>query len=122
MQKIPLKNTLYFRKYKFPTKRYTILLLLYYYLLSEIYLFYITQNKAYFLTGLFLHTTLLYISIYIFNIVIFKNIVVRDFEIFRFLKVKGALVSMCTKSFASVTVVLVIIACDRSGEEDLIGT
>jgi hypothetical protein len=42
MKKAPLKNTLYFRiykKYKFLTKIYIILLLHYYYLLSEICVF-----------------------------------------------------------------------------------
>jgi hypothetical protein len=51
MQNVLLKNTLYFSKYKkdkFLTKRYIILLLLCYYLLSEICLFYISQNITYF--------------------------------------------------------------------------
>jgi hypothetical protein len=55
-QKSSVKNTLYFRKYKkdkFLIKRYIILLLLYYYSLSEICLFYIFQNTIYFLTELF---------------------------------------------------------------------
>jgi hypothetical protein len=35
---------------------------------------------------LFLHTLLLYISIYIFNAIIFEDIEMRDFEIFKILK------------------------------------
>jgi hypothetical protein len=49
-QKSPIKNTLYFwtyKKDKFLTKRYTIVLLFYYYLISEICLFYISQNRKY---------------------------------------------------------------------------
>jgi hypothetical protein len=100
-KKVPLKNTLYFRKYKkdkFLTERYIILLLHYYYLLSEICLFYISQNTTYFLTGLFcIHFFCKYLSIY-FNIIIFGDIEVWDFKIFKILKVKRALVPMCTKS------------------------
>jgi hypothetical protein len=55
------------------TKRYTIVLLFYYYLLSEICLFYISQNTTYFY-GTFLHTLVMYVSIYIFNLIIFKVI------------------------------------------------
>jgi hypothetical protein len=38
---------------------------------------------------------LLYISFYIFKAIIFKNIDVLDFEIFKNLKVEGSLVPMC---------------------------
>jgi hypothetical protein len=98
-KKVPLKNTLYFRKYKkdkFLTERYIILLLHYYYLLSEICLFYISQNTTYFLTGLFcIHFFCKYPSIY-FNIIIFGDIEVWDFKIFKILKVKRALVPLYT--------------------------
>jgi hypothetical protein len=72
--KSPIKNTLYFLKYKkdkLLTKIHTIVLLFYYYLLSEIYLFHIFQNTTYFLTRLFLYTLLLYIFIYIVSLIIF---------------------------------------------------
>jgi hypothetical protein len=76
-QKSPVKNTLYFRKYKkdkFLTKRYIILLLLYYYSLSEICLFYSFQNTMYFLTELFcIHFSYKYLPIY-FNAIIFRDI------------------------------------------------
>jgi hypothetical protein len=102
-QKVPLKNTLYFRKYKkdkFLTKRYIILLLLYYYSLSEICLFYIFQNTIYFLTGLFcIHFSCIYLPIY-FNAIIFGDIELWDFKIFKILKLKGALVPICTKSLS----------------------
>jgi hypothetical protein len=38
---------------------------------------------------------LLYISFYIFKAIIFENIDVLDFKIFKNLKVEGSLVSMC---------------------------
>jgi hypothetical protein len=77
-KKVLLKNTLYFKKYKkdkFLTKRYIILLLHYYYLLSEICLFYISQNTTDFLTGLFfcIHSFCKYLPIY-FNVIIFGDI------------------------------------------------
>jgi hypothetical protein len=40
----------------------------------------------------------MYISIYIFKAIIFGDIEVKDFENFKVLKVKGALMPMCTKS------------------------
>jgi hypothetical protein len=38
---------------------------------------------------------LLYISFYIFKAIIFQNIKVLDFEIFKSLKVEGSLMLMC---------------------------
>jgi hypothetical protein len=68
-KKVPIKNTLNFWKYKknkFLTKGYTIIILFHYHLLSEICLFYIVQNTQYFLTGLFcIHHTRIYLSIYL---------------------------------------------------------
>jgi hypothetical protein len=92
-----LKNTLYYMKYKkdkFLTKRYIILLLFCYYLLSEICLFYIPQNITYFVTELF--SSCKYLPIY-FNAIFFEDTEVCVFEIFKILKVKRALVPMCTK-------------------------
>jgi hypothetical protein len=40
----------------------------------------------------------MYISVCVFNAIIFEDIEVWDFEFFEILKVKGTLVSMCTKS------------------------
>jgi hypothetical protein len=84
-KKVPLKNTLYFRKYKkdkFLTKRYIILLLLYYYLLSEILLFLFPKYNVFF-NMTFLHRLFLYISIYIFNIIIFGDM---EYDILNFSK------------------------------------
>jgi hypothetical protein len=108
-QKIPVKKYLYFRKYKkdkFLTKRYIVLLLLYYYYFTatlllftiRILFFYISQNTTYLLTGPFcIHFSSKYLPIY-FNAIIFECIKIWDFKIFKILKVKGALVPMCTKS------------------------
>jgi hypothetical protein len=71
-KKVPSKNILYFRKYK----------------------------KDKFLIYYFLYTLLMYISIYIFNDIIFGDIEVWNFKI---LKVKGARVPMCTKSLLPTT-------------------
>jgi hypothetical protein len=56
--------------------------------------FYIPQNITYFLMGLF--SSCKYLRIY-FNAIIFEDIEVCVFEIFKILKVKRALVPMCTK-------------------------
>jgi hypothetical protein len=68
-EKVLLKNILYFRIYKkdkFLTKIYIILLLLYYYLPSKICLFYIFHKTIYFLTELFhTHFSCTYLSIYL---------------------------------------------------------
>jgi hypothetical protein len=101
-KKVPVKNTLNFEKYKinkFLTKRHTMLILLYFHLLSQICLFYISQNTTYFLTGLFLHTPLLYIFIYIFNAIIFWDLETWDFKISKNLKLKRALMLMCQRQF-----------------------
>jgi hypothetical protein len=72
-KKVPLKNTLYFGKYKkdkFLTKRYTILILFTIRNLSFLYL--LKYNM--FFNETFLHTLLLYISIYVFNAISFEDI------------------------------------------------
>jgi hypothetical protein len=63
--------------------------------LSDFFL-YFPKFKLFF-TGTFLHTLLMNISIYIFNVTIFENIKEWDFKIFKKLKVEGALAPMCTK-------------------------
>jgi hypothetical protein len=47
-----------------------------------------------FFNGTFLRMLLLHISFYIFKVIIFQNIEVLGFEIFKNLKVKGSLVPM----------------------------
>jgi hypothetical protein len=60
--------------------------------------FYISQNTTYFLTVLFFAYTLVNIYLYILTLEFLETLEVWDFEIFKILKVKGALVPMCTKS------------------------
>jgi hypothetical protein len=99
-KKVLLKNTLYFWKYKkdkFLTEKYTIVLLFYYYLLLEIF-FFIFSKIQHIFNGTFLHTLVMYISIYIFNLIIFEDIKVWDFKIFKILKMEEVLEPMCTKS------------------------
>jgi hypothetical protein len=83
-QKSPIKNTPYFGKYKkdkFMKKWYTILLSIFFPKICNVFF-----NET------FLHTLLQQISIYIFNAITFGDIKVWDFEIFKILKVKKALV------------------------------
>jgi hypothetical protein len=49
--------------------------------------------------GLFLYMFLLYISFYIFNVIIFGDTEAWDFKILKKLKVKGSLVPMCQIDF-----------------------
>jgi hypothetical protein len=75
-KKVPFKNTLYLGKYKkdnFLTKR-----VLSYYFLNTIYnqkfvFLYLLKYNIFF-NGTFLHTLLLNISIYVFNVNFFKDI------------------------------------------------
>jgi hypothetical protein len=66
-QKSPLKNTLWFGKYKkdkFLTKIVFV---------RNLSFLYFPKYNIFF-NGTFLHTLLLYVSIYIFNVIIFRNI------------------------------------------------
>jgi hypothetical protein len=76
-KKVPFKNTLYFGKYKkdkFLTKRYTIF---YYFntIYNQKFVFLYLSKYNMFLIELFcIHFFCMYISIYVFNAIIFENI------------------------------------------------
>jgi hypothetical protein len=69
-KKVQFKNTLYFRKYKkdkFLTKRYTILLFTYFNTIyNQKFVFFISSKIQRVFNETFLHTLLLYIYIYIY--------------------------------------------------------
>jgi hypothetical protein len=101
MQKSPVKK--YFIFLEIPKRQisdkkiyYCTIILLLFALRNLSFLYFPKYNV--FCNGTFLHTLLLYIFIYIFNLIIFRDLKMRDFKIFKILKMEGALVPMCTKS------------------------
>jgi hypothetical protein len=95
-EKVPLKNILYFRIYK-KTNFWQKIFFLLLFTIRNLSILYLLKYNVFF-NGTFSHTLLLYIFIYIYNTIIFRDIKVWDFKKFQILKMKRALVLMCTKS------------------------
>jgi hypothetical protein len=97
MQKNPLKNTLYFGKYKkdkfliVNNSKVVVKYKIIYLFVRNLSFLYFLKYKVFF-NGIFLYMLRLYISFYIFKAIIFQNIDVLDFKIFKNLKVEGSLV------------------------------
>jgi hypothetical protein len=105
MQKSPVKKYFIFleiQKRQISDKKihYCSIILLLFALRNLSFLYFPKYNI--FFNKTFLHTLFLYISIYIFNLIIFYDIKVWNFKIFKILKMEEAPVPICTKSVCNV--------------------